>query len=74
MEITNIANGGTIFEMLRAHAGWLDAELQGESAEGRCILDNATLNGMNLTDADLQGAIIRGSTLLDAELSGSEVS
>ena len=69
METTNIANSSSIDEILRAHAQWMHTE----SGEGRCILDGATLNGMNLTGADLQAAIIRGTTLLDAELSDAKL-
>ena len=45
----------------------------GNQNEGRCILDGATLNEINLTAADLESAIIRGTTLLDAELSDAKL-
>ena len=74
METTNIANASSIPEILRAHAQWVQDRLEGKPGEGRCVLDGATLNEMNLTGADLESAIIQGTALLDAELSDAKLS
>jgi len=39
-----------------------------DASSGSCILKNAAPSELNLTELDLQGAILRGVTCIDAEL------